>query len=679
MYVGVDVGGTFTDFAVNLDDGSNLLLHKVASTPDAPERAIVGGLVEILAERGLDPAGVKLFAHGTTVGTNALIQRKCGKVGLVTSAGFKDLLEIGRQTRPTVYDMHLDHPAPLAERRLRKEVPQRRLADGTELVPLDESAVVRAAKELAEEDVDCVAVCFLHSYAYPEDENRAKDLLRDSMPSGVKVVASSSVYPEFREYERFSTAVLNAALMTVVGSYLDRLCEETDRIGIRSEIKIGQSSGNLMSVRMARDFPVRASLSGPAAGVKGASRRASASGFDNIITLDVGGTSADVSILIDGRSVEINDRDLAGFPIKFPALDVNAVGAGGGSIASVGRDGLLKVGPRSAGAAPGPACYGLGGDNATVTDANVLLGRLNREALLGGRMPFDAQLADSAVARLAGRLAVDVEEAALGIVRVACATMVKAIKSVSIQRGHDPREFSLFVYGGAGGLHAADVARELGIGEVVVPSSPGILCAEGVLSSYLATDFVATILTRLDAASMAKVRAAFEGIGSRMRSWFAQEQVPEADRDMRLSIAARYFGQNFEISLPIDLSLDDDRLAGAMADSFHKSHADNYGFSSASEPIQLVNVAARAVARHRRPRLPEIASGREAPPVGERKALFDESGFISAPIYNRSDLVDGQVIGGPAIVEQMDATIPIFPGWGCRVDRYGNLVMSMGD
>ena len=677
MYVGVDVGGTFTDFAVNLDDGSNLLLHKVASTPDAPESAILAGLVEIFSKLGLDPAGVRLLAHGTTVGTNALIQRKCGKVALVTSDGFKDLLEIGRQTRPTVYDMHRDHPEPLAERRLRKEVPQRRLADGTARVPLDETAVARVARELAAEDVDCVVVCFLHSYAYPEDENLAKELIQRNMPVGVKVITSSSVYPEFREFERFSTAVLNGALMTVVGSYLDSLCEQVSRLGIESEIKIGQSSGNLMSVRMAREFPVRASLSGPAAGVQGANRRAAAAGFDNIITLDVGGTSADVSILIGGRAVEINDRELAGFPIKFPTLDVNAVGAGGGSIAWVGKDGLLKVGPRSAGAVPGPACYDKGGQEATVTDANVLLGRLNREALLGGRMPIKSSLADAALERLAVELGVAVEDAALGIVRVACSTMVKAIKSVSIERGHDPRAFSLFVYGGAGGLHATDVARELGISEVIVPSSPGILCAEGVLNSFLAADFVATILNGLDSEGMARVREAFSELGAKMQAWFAQERVPEADRRMSWSIGARYFGQNFELSLPVDLSLEDEELARSVADSFHKAHADNYGFSSETEPIQLVNIAARAVARHERPTLPEIAGGSEASAAGERRTLFDEGGYIATPIFNRSDLVAGQPIVGPAIVEQMDATIPVFPGCGCRVDRYGNLVMNI--
>ena len=330
------------------------------------------------------------------------------------------------------------------------EVPQRTLADGSTLTPLDEDAVAEAAAELAAASVDCVVVCFLHSYAFPDDENRAAEILRRNLPSQIAVLTSSSVYPEFREYERFSTAVLNGALLTVVSSYLDRLISGVEKLGIPSEIKIGQSSGGLMSVRMAREFPVRACLSGPAAGVQGAARRTA--NESNLITMDVGGTSADVSLLLGGKPTEVSERELAGFPIRLPALDVVAVGAGGGSIARRGRDGLLKVGPQSAGAVPGPACYGLGGKNPTLTDANVVLGRLNNRALLAGRMPIESKLAEEATRSIAQALRATIEETALGIVQVACATMVKAIRSVSIERGHDPREFALFAYGGAGSL-----------------------------------------------------------------------------------------------------------------------------------------------------------------------------------------------------------------------------------
>ena len=351
-----------------------------------------------------------------------------------------------------------------------------------------------AARRLEVEDVDCVVVCFLHSYAYPEDELRAAGILRGNLPGSTRVVTSSSVYPEFREFERLSTAVLNAALLTTMGTYLDRLTGEVSGLGVGAEPKVSQSAGGLMSVEMARRFPVRASLSGPAAGVLGATRRAAAAGFRDVVTLDMGGTSADVSLLRDARPTEVHERTLAGFPLRLPALDVNAVGAGGGSIAWIDQDGLLKVGPRSAGAAPGPACYAAGGTEATVTDANVVLGRLNDTALLDGQMPIDRSLARAAVEALAGALDLGTEETALGIIRVAGATMVKAIRSISVERGHHPAGFALFVYGGAGPLHAADVARELEIGTVIVPPNPGILCADGALASGLRNDFVRTTL-----------------------------------------------------------------------------------------------------------------------------------------------------------------------------------------
>ena len=473
LRIGVDVGGTFTDLVVTVGDENRTILHKLPSTPERPDRAIVDGVREVLAARGLAAAEVSHLAHGTTVGTNALLQRRGGRVALVTSEGFRDLLEIGRQTRPRVYDIHLDHPPPLVERALRLEVPERRLADGTVHRALDESRLREIAGIILREKVDCVVVGFLHSYAWPDHERRAVEVLSDALPDSVRIIASSSVYPEFREFERFSTAVLNGALLTTMGTYLDRLTEEVSGLGIRAEAKVSQSAGGLMSVEMARRHPIRASLSGPAAGVLGAARRAGTAGFRDIVTLDVGGTSADVSLLRDARPTEVHERTLAGFPLRLPALDVNAVGAGGGSVAWIDQDGLLKVGPRSAGAAPGPACYAAGGTEASVTDANVVLGRLNDSSLLDGMMPIDRRLAHEVVEALARELDLDGEETALGIIRVACATMVKAIRSISVERGHNPAEFALFVYGGAGPLHAIDVARELEIGTVIVPPHPG--------------------------------------------------------------------------------------------------------------------------------------------------------------------------------------------------------------
>ena len=677
MHVGVDVGGTFTDIAVNLGGGREVLFHKIASTPEAPELAIIAGLSQILADNELAPEGVERLAHGTTVGTNALIQRKCGKVALVTSAGFKDLLEIGRQTRPNVYDIHSDHPPPLVERADRLEVPQRTMADGSALTPLDEDAVVEAAAELAARKVDCVIVCFLHSYAYPDDEDRAAEILRRNLPSNIAVLTSSSVYPEFREFERFSTAVLNGALLTVVSSYLDRLISGVENLGIPAEIKIGQSSGGLMSVRMAREFPVRACLSGPAAGILGASRRVARD--SNLITMDVGGTSADVSLLLGGKPTEVSERELAGFPIRLPALDVVAVGAGGGSVARIGRDGLLKVGPQSAGANPGPACYDLGGRNATLTDANVVLGRLNNRALLAGRMPIESKLAEEAVGKIARRLDASIEDTALGIVQVACAAMVKAIRSVSIERGHDPREFALFAYGGAGPLHAADVARDLGIRKVIVPPNPGILCAEGVLGARLTSDFVVTLFAELRPSSLPSFRSAISRLEFLSESWFERERTQLRDRVRTWTVGVRYFGQNYEIALPIDPFARDNGLIDQIHSDFQAAHSASYGFSSPEEPIQLVNVAVKAVVSQDLPPLPKWRGGSTPEPMEVRQTLFGRPGYLSAPVYDRSEIGAGQELVGPAIIEQMDATVPVFPGSKCFCDEYGSLNLDVSE
>ena len=679
MYVGVDVGGTFTDLAINLNNGRNLILFKLPSTPKAPELAIINGIKTVLKSQNISSKEIKRFSHGTTVGTNALIERKCGKVALVTSKGFKDLLEIGRQTRPTVYDMHLDHPKPLVDRHLRLEVSQRRLADGSLHVPLKESELKEISKKLKKEKVNCIVICFLHSYAYPEDEDICAKILKSLLPKEMKVLTSSSVYPEFREYERFSTAVLNAALITVLGSYLDRLTNLAEDIGIKNEVKISQSSGGLMSVRMAKKFPVRASLSGPAAGVQGALRRSLVAGFKDIITLDVGGTSADVALLKNGKPVEVNERDLAGFPIRIPSLDVNSVGAGGGSIAWIDRDGLLKVGPKSAGAVPGPACYDLGGKDPTVTDANVMLGRLNQESLLDGEMKINKQLSLECILKLAKELKVDPEEAALGIVQVSCATMVKAIRSISIERGHDPSEFLLFVYGGAGALHANDVARELGMKKIIIPPNPGILCAEGVMNASLSTEFVSTILTNLDDIGIAFLRKTGNNLLQRVNKWFKDEEVPIKQRQVWWSIGARYFGQNYELSLSIDLSKNNKKIINEIKQEFHKEHELNYGFASDTESIQIVNLAVKALGNLETPSLPKVSKEKVKEPIGFRKTIFELDKRYKTPIFNRRKLVANQQIIGPALIEQMDTTTIIFPNDSCVVDEWGNLIISVSN
>jgi len=677
IHIGVDVGGTFTDFAVSVPGENRHIRYKIPSTPDRPDVAIIEGIATVLAEHGLDAGNVIRLSHGTTVGTNALIQRKVGKVAVVTNQGFRDLLEIGRQVRPKVYDIHLDFPKPLVPRRLRLEVRGRRRADGSAHVPLDEDGVREAGRRLASEGIDCVAVCFLHSYAYPEDEERAVEILREVLPDSVYVLSSTEVYPEFREYERFSTAVLNGALLTVVDAYLDRFSDEVARLGVPAEPKVSQSSGGLMSVHMTRKLPIRACLSGPAAGVLGAAHRAPAAGFRNVITLDIGGTSADVSVLIDGAATEVHNRMLAGFPLRLPALDVNAVGAGGGSIAWIDVDGLLKVGPQSAGAHPGPACYGLGGVEATLTDANVLLGRLNDQALLDGRMQIRRDLAEASIGRLAGELGLDLMETARGIIRVACATVVKAIRPLSVERGYDPADFCLFPFGGAGPLLATEIARDLGIKTIIVPPSPGILCAEGLLNSDLTADFVMTALMPLREDSHDTLNAMRRELRQKVEDWFGHEAVLADQRRVQWTAEMRYRGQNYELSLPLedgDLGAED--CEGLVA-TFHAAHKRSYGFHSKTETVEFVNLKVKAVGLYDKPPLPTLAERPDAEPASRRRTFFTTGTWYDTPVFQRDSLAAGQALTGPAIIEQLDATTLIFPGDRGVVDAWGNLIVTL--
>ena len=677
IHIGVDVGGTFTDFAVSVPGENRHIRYKIPSTPDRPDVAIIEGIATVLAEHGLDAGNVIRLSHGTTVGTNALIQRKVGKVAVVTNQGFRDLLEIGRQVRPKVYDIHLDFPKPLVPRRLRLEVRGRRRADGSAHVPLDEDGVREAGRRLASEGIDCVAVCFLHSYAYPEDEERAVEILREVLPDSVYVLSSTEVYPEFREYERFSTAVLNGALLTVVDAYLDRFSDEVARLGVPAEPKVSQSSGGLMSVHMTRKLPIRACLSGPAAGVLGAAHRAPAAGFRNVITLDIGGTSADVSVLIDGAATEVHNRMLAGFPLRLPALDVNAVGAGGGSIAWIDVDGLLKVGPQSAGAHPGPACYGLGGVEATLTDANVLLGRLNDQALLDGRMQIRRDLAEASIGRLAEELGLDLMETARGIIRVACATVVKAIRPLSVERGYDPADFCLFPFGGAGPLLATEIARDLGIKTIIVPPSPGILCAEGLLNSDLTADFVMTALMPLREDSHDTLNAMRRELRQKVEDWFGHEAVLADQRRVQWTAEMRYRGQNYELSLPLedgDLGAED--CEGLVA-TFHAAHKRSYGFHSKTETVEFVNLKVKAVGLYDKPPLPTLAERPDAEPASRRRTFFTTGTWYDTPVFQRDSLAAGQALTGPAIIEQLDATTLIFPGDRGVVDAWGNLIVTL--
>ena len=683
--IGVDVGGTFTDFyAVSVADGE-VRIAKRPSTRDNPGRAVLEGLGE-LAEAGVPLANVRRLAHGTTVATNAIIQRRGGRVVLVTTAGFRDLLEIGRQIRPHMYDLYHDQPPPLVPRERRLEVEERITSGGRVVRPLGDAAVAETVARLGEIEADAAAVCLLFAFQNPEHEARLGAAIRAACP-GLRVSLSSEVQPEFREFERCSTTVLNAWLQPVMDEYMASLEAGLAERVPHARIGINQSNGGLMSPARARALPVRTALSGPATGVVGAIDAGARSGLRDLITLDMGGTSADVSLVRDLKADVALERAVAGLPIRLPSIDVQTVGAGGGSIAWFDRDGLLKVGPQSAGAEPGPACYGRGGTEPTVTDANLLLGRLSARGLLGGRMTLDRDRAAQAFARVAGELGYGVERAAHGVNGVVVANMVRAIRTISVERGHDPRDFTLVAFGGAGPLHARDVAEALGIREILVPEVPGIVCAQGLVIADVKEDFVLGRRLELKAETAGELAAAVAELAGRAQTWFREEAVPDADREVELVFDARYIGQNFELRVPVASgppTVLDGRPApdsiAAITARFFDIHDVAYGYHNPDDPVEVVNVRLTAFGRTRRGRVEEAAAGPAEPPAPEeiRPVWFGPHAPADTPVFDRSRLQAGAEFVGPAIVEQLDATTVVHPGDRARVDAHANLNITLG-
>lgn len=679
--IGVDVGGTFTDFHA-LDSGGASRVLKLPSTPDNPARAIVQGIEQLLAA-GIPAGEVTRLAHGTTVATNALIQRRGPVVAVITTAGFRDLLEIGRQTRPRLYDFQADHPPPLAPRELRFEVAERIGADGEVVRPLDARSLADAIARVRDAGASACAVCLLFSYLNPEHERAVGRALGEAIP-GLHLSLSSEVQPEFREYERFSTALVNAWLQPLLSVYLDTLERAVARCLPHARLGINQSSGGLMSAARARDYPVRTALSGPAAGVVGAVHAARRAGCPNVITLDMGGTSADVCLVRDYRADVGLARKVADFPIRLPMVDVHTVGAGGGSIAWFDRDGLLKVGPHSAGADPGPACYGQGGSEATVTDANLVLGRLSARGLLGGGMPLDEAAARAAIAPLAQRLGFSLERTALGILDIVSATMVRAIRAVSVERGHDPRECVLMAYGGAGALHARQVARELDMRRVLVPPAPGILCAQGLVVAELAEELVRSRRVALHEDALDVLVDVQASMWPQALAWFEDEAVPARARAAELILDMRYVGQNFELRVPVASGSGELPSLPAIAHLralFEAAHEQVYGYANSEDPVEIVNL--RLVLRG----VQAVQAASSAQPsahsvpdhVLRRPVHFDDTGALDTPVFERTALSPGHCIEGPAIIEQLDATTVLAPGDTARVDGAGNVVIAVAD
>jgi N-methylhydantoinase A len=645
--VGVDTGGTFTDLIAVV--GGTLRVHKVLSTPDDPAAAVLRGLHELLAT---EPAGV--VTYGSTVATNALLERRGARVLLVTTAGFEDVIELGRQNRPALYDLEPQPPQPLVSRALRIGVAERTLYDGSILVPLTARAVRAALRAVQQHRADAVAVCLLHAYANPRHERMLGAALRGQRDLFCSL--SHQLVAEYREYERLSTTVINAYVGPVMRRHLRTLA---GGLGTAARLRVMQSNGGAISAQVASREAVRTVLSGPAAGVGGAWAVARSLGLQRVISFDMGGTSTDVS-LIDGMPRSRTEWTIGGLPIKVPAIDIHTVGAGGGSIARVDAGGVLKVGPESAGAVPGPACYG-SGRVPTVTDANLLLGRVVAGAFLGGAMRLDVARARTAVSPLATRLRLACEAAAEGIVRVVNAGMERAIRSISVERGHDPRAYTLIAFGGAGGQHAAELSAALGIRRIIVPLHPGLLSAQGAAAADVQRDYVRTV--RLLDPSVRQLRALFAPLEHRARSALRGEGFRRCD--VIKTVDVRYRGQSYEINLP---------FTAQLAAAFHAAHRRLYGYVDHARPIEVINVRLLASGRGARPRAVPFRPGRSS--RAETQRVRWAGRWLTTPALQRSQLASGTSRRGPALIVELSATTFVPPGWRATVHRTGHLVLT---
>ena len=664
--VGVDTGGTFTDFVY--DVGGRAQIFKLASTPADSSRAITEGLKRVAEETGVRLRDIEVI-HGTTVGTNALLERRGARTALVTTAGFEDVLAIGRQTRPRLYDLNVTRPETLVPRELRFGARERVAASGEVLEALDESALAALVKKLKHARAQSIAVSLLFSFVRPEHEQRIAAALETL---GVPLSVSHVILPEYREYERTSTVVINAYLQPLMGAYLKRLNNEVPRL------RVMQSSGGGISAEIAAREPVRTILSGPASGVVGALGVARAAGAADIITFDMGGTSTDVALCAAGEVRLTNESTIAGMPIAVPVMDIHTVGAGGGSIARIDLGGSLRVGPESAGADPGPACYGRG-TLPTVTDANLLLGRFGGADLLGGDFRLDVKRAEQALTKLAREMSaasgrkVGANEAALGVVRVVNAGMERALRAVSVERGYDPREFSLLPFGGAGGLHAVELARHLRIPRVIVPRDPGALSARGALDSDVIKDLSRTVMLKATDDYDAQLERAFRAMEREARAALKREGFTEQSQRHERAVAARYLGQSFELTVKWA------RGGRELAAAFHQAHRSRYGYAREENTVEIVSARVRAIGI-----VEKSTSGRAkrrgnedgTSPTTRAHVCFEHHKKRIIAVYARDQLTAGARLESPSIITEYSSTTLIPPGARAEVDRYGNLIIE---
>ena len=676
--IGIDTGGTFTDIVLVDADKGQSWRHKVPTTPDDASHGILEGIEGGLALAGASPESVVLVCHGTTLATNAVLEGKWAKTGLITTSGFRDILELARQRRPSFFNLDIEKPTPPAARDARLEVAERVDHAGAIVTPLDEEAVRAAAETLRDMGCQAVAICFLHSYANPTHEKRAEEIVRAVWPEAY-VSGSAAILSEFREFERFATTAVNASLMPLVDTYLQRFEGGLREMGAPTPLRVMQSNGGAVSPNAIRQAPVNTFFSGPAGGVIGAVGVGDTSGVKDIMTFDMGGTSTDVCLIQGGIPSRQNVREMGGFPVRARTLDLHTIGAGGGSIAWVDPGGMLKVGPKSAGAMPGPACYGRGGSLPTVTDANMALGRLNQHALLDGRMPvFPAKASEAIEAYLCGPLQMDLTTAAAGVLEIVNVNMCGAVRVISVERGEDPRRFALMAFGGAGPLHSADIAQSMAIPTVIVPPSPGVLSAVGLLNADARGDFSETQLLPADAASTPALDSALARLSQRAKDWLAGEQLDANDAQHEHLAEMRYLGQNYELAISFVGNTFDATLLTDTIAHFHAAHLRAYGHSMPERPLEIVNL--RLAVNVNRATIVETQTPSSAKRFAEstrRSVWYPMINFVETPIYRRDDIPVGAQFVGPAIIEQMDATTVIPPDANVRSDTGGNLIIDL--
>ena len=691
--VSIDIGGTFTDLIAFNERNGETLNIKVPSTPKTPSNAVIEAFKEFL--RKACDVDVSVIVHATTVTTNALLGQmnlELPKTALITTEGFRDVIEIGRQRRHELYNLFMKKPRVLIPRRLRFEVEERIGPEGEVLKPLDRKQVEMVAQKLEGENVEAVAVALLFSYINQKHERETEGILKKLLPEAY-VSLSSEIAPEYREYERTSTAVVNAVLMPIVSSYMDDLQRKIRKLGVKAPLCMMQSDGGISTKDVACRKPVSIVESGPAAGVMASAFYGKVLGIENILSFDMGGTTAKAGAIKQATPEIVSEYEVAGrvhsgrivkgsgYPIRFPFIDLAECSAGGGTIAWVDEGKALQVGPISAGAEPGPACYGKGGRHPTVTDANVVLGRLNPKYFLGGKMKIYPKLSEKAILdQICGKIELELTEAAHGIIRITNSAMAKILRIVSVERGHDPRDFVLMCFGGAGPMHGCALAEELGLKEIIVPYNPGLFSAYGLLTADFRSTFVKAVMQLMEKVDAKKVEAIFQNLELKGCKLLESQCVPKADMHFIRQMDLKYVNQSYELSISTSAPFTQEALRQTV-ENFHEKHALIYGYAVKDEQVELVNVKLTAIGTVEKPMLREhslpLESQSKSKSIAKRKVFFEQhNDYIETPIYRREKLKAKDMINGPAIIEQYDATTVMYPDWTASVDRFGNIVLS---